>query len=163
MRTEEIKETKVIGTRYIAEDGTAFYSLEECEKYERSALFVARGKLKLIATTNEADLGLTGCYDDMVEIFDIQTQEDLDNLKAYLHLNLSTHGVRDMNYFFGEDAKFGFNNITLGHEVIIWWGYDQDYFTVYGDGSVDGYVDVAKKHALETIEKNKVKKEDTGN
>lgn len=163
MRTEEIKETKVVGTRYVAEDGTIFYSQEECMKYEKSALFVARGKLKLIATTNEADLGLTGCYDDMVEIFDIQTQEDLDNLKAYLHLNLSTHGVRDMDYFFGENAELGFNNITLGHEVIIWWGYDQDYFTVYGDGSVDAYVNYARERALNVIEKSKPKKETESN
>ena len=30
MRTEEIKETKVVGTKYIADDGTEFYSQEEC-------------------------------------------------------------------------------------------------------------------------------------
>ena len=161
MRTEEIKETKVVGTRYVADDGTIFYSQEECTKYEKSALFVTRSKLKLIATSNEEEFGVTGCYDDLVEVFDIQSQEDLDNLKAYLHLVLSTHCVRDMEHYFGDESSF--NSITTGHEVIIWWNYDQDYFWTYGDGSVDAYVDYARERALNVIEQSKPKKETESN
>ncbi len=158
MRTEEIKETKVIGTKYIAEDGTVFYSQEECEKYEKSALFVMKAKLKLIADTNEEEFSVGGCYDDAVEVFDVQTQEDLDNLKAYLHLVLSTHGVRNCDDYFN-DSEYGFGKVTAGHEVIIWWSYDQDNFWIYGDGSVDAYVDYVKQRALKTIDKYKVNKE----
>lgn len=161
MRTEEIKETKVVGTRYVADDGTIFYSQEECMKYEKSALFVTRSKLKVIATSNEEEFGVTGCYDDAVEVFDIQSQEDLDNLKAYLHLVLSTHGARDMEHYFGDESSF--NSITIGHEVIIWWNYDQDYFWAYGDGSVDAYVNYARERALKVIEKGKPKKETESN
>lgn len=156
MRTEEI--TKVVGTKYIAEDGTAFLSQEECEKYEHSALFVTRSKAKLIASTTEEEFAISGCYDDVVEIFDVQSQEDLDNLKAYLHLMLSTHGVRDFDRYFGE-SEYSFNNVTIGHEVIIWWNYDQDHFWIYGDGSVDAYVKYVREKALKSIEKNSVKKE----
>ena len=158
MRTEEIKETKVIGTRYIADDGTKFLSQEECMKYEKSALFVTRSKLKLIAITDEEDFAITGCYDNVVEVFDIQTQEDLDNLKAYLHIALSIHGVKDMNTFFG-DSEFSLANVTLGHEVIIWWSYDQDCFWVYGNGSIEAYIEYVRQRALKSIEKYKEREE----
>lgn len=158
MRTEEIKETKVVGTKYIADDGTEFYSIEECEKYEKSALFVMRAKLKLIADTNEEDFSVGGCYDDAVEVFDVQTQEDLDNLKAYLHLMLSMHGVRNFDNYFN-DSEYSFGKVTAGHEVIIWWSYDQDHFWIYGDGSMDSYVDYVKQKALKAIDRYKANKE----
>lgn len=156
MRKEEIKETKevVVDTRYVAEDGNVFYSQEECEKYEKSALFVAKSKLKLIATTNEDALTVSGCYDDEVEIFDVQTQEDLDNLKIYLHLMLSTHGNRDIDSYFN-GSKFGFNDVTFGHEVIIWWDYEKDHFWVYGNGSIDDYIEHTRSLVLKVIEENK--------
>lgn len=158
MRTEEIKETKVIGTKYIASDETVFYSQEECEKYEKSALFVAKSKLKVIANTNEEEMTGSGCYDYNVDVFDVQTQEDLDNLKAYLHLVLSTNNVKNIESDFN-DSKYGFVNVTYGHEVIIWWSYEQDHFWIYGDGSIDAYADYAKQLAINTIEKYKKEKE----
>lgn len=158
MRTEEIKETKVVGTRYIADDGTVFLSQEECMKYEKSALFVTRSKLKLIADTDQEEFAVDGCCDNAVEVFDVQTQEDLDNLKAYLHLTLSIHGVRNPDHYFNEST---FENVTFGHEVIIWWSYDRDYFWVHGDGSVDAYVECAKQRALKAIEKYKGKEEES--
>ena len=158
MRTEEIKETKVVGTKYIADDGTEFYSVEDCQKYEQSALFVMRSKLKLIAETNEEDFSVGGCYDDKVEVFDVQTQEDLDKLKAYLHLALSTHGVRNFDDYFNE-SEYGFGKVTAGHEVIIWWTYDQDHFWIYGDGSIDAYVEYVKQKALKSIDRYKASKE----
>lgn len=157
MRIEEIKETKVVGNRYFAEDGTMFYEQEECVKYENSALFVTKSKLKLIAVTDEEELAITGCPDCAVEIFDIQTPEDLDNLKAYLHLVVSIHGG---NMSYCVDSEFGLGGITLGHEVIVWWTYDKDCFCIYGDGSIDAYVDVIRNRALKVIEKNQPKKEE---
>lgn len=159
MRTEEIKETKVIGTKYIADDGNVFYSQEECIKYEQSALFVAKSKLKVIANTNEEEMTGSGCYDYDVNVFDIQTQEDLDNLKAYLHLVLSTNKVGDIESVFN-DSKYGFVNVTYGHEVIVWWSYEQDNFWIYGDGSIDAYVDYVRQLAINTIEKHKKAKEE---
>lgn len=161
MRTEDILETKVVRTEYIADDGTRFFSKEECEKYEQSALFVMRAKLKLIADTNEEEFSIGGCYDDVVEVFDVQTQEDLDNLKAYLHLVLSTHGTRDFDNYFNKDSnyRFSFANATFGHEIIIWWSYDQDHFWMYGDGSIDAYVEYTRQKALQAIDTYKASKE----
>lgn len=164
MRTEEIKETKVVGTKYIADDGTEFYSVEDCKKYEQSALFVMRSKLKLIADTNEEEFSVGGCYDDKVEVFDVQTQEDLDNLKAYLHLVLSIHGVRNFDSYFN-DSEYSFGNATVGHEIIIWWNYDQDHFWIYGNGSIGDYVEYVRQRALKAIDRykaNKEKKEEKG-
>ena len=52
MRKNEIKKTveEIIGVEYIAEDGTIFNNEEECEKYEKSALFVVSNKLKRLTT-----------------------------------------------------------------------------------------------------------------
>ena len=158
MRTEEIKETKVVGAKYIADDGTVFLVQEECMKYEKSALFVTKSRLKLIANTDQEEFAVTGCYDDTVEVFDVQTQEDMDNLKAYLHLVLSIHGVSNPDEFFNE---LSFGSVTFGHEVIIWWSYDHDCFWVYGDGSVDAYVEYVKQKTLKAIEKYKKKEEES--
>ena len=161
MRTEDILETRVVRTEYIADDGTKFYNKEECEKYEQSALFVMRAKLKLIADTNEEEFSIGGCYDDEVEVFDVQTQEDLDNLKTYLHLVLSLHGVRDFDNYFSKDSKYNYSfaNATFGHEIIIWWSYDQDHFWMYGDGSIDAYVEYTRQKALNAIDTYKASKE----
>ena len=164
MRTEEIKETKVVGTKYIADDGTEFYSVEDCKKYEQSALFVMRSKLKFIADTDQEEFSVDGCCDNGVEGFDIQTQEDLDNLKAYLHLVLSIHGVRNFDSYF-DDSEYSFGNATVGHEVIIWWNYDQDHFWIYGDGGIYAYLEYAKQRAFKAIDRykaNKEKKEEKG-
>lgn len=164
MRTEEIKETKVVGTKYIADDGTEFYSVEDCKRYEQSALFVMRSKLKFIADTDQEEFSVDGCCDDKVEVFDVQTQEDLDKLKAYLHLVLSIHGVRNFDSYFN-DSEYSFGNVTVGHEVIIWWNYDQDHFWVYGNGSIGDYVEHVKNRALKAIDRykaNKEKKEEKG-
>ena len=151
MRTEEIKETKVVGTKYIADDGTEFYSVEDCKKYEQSALFVMRSKLKFIADTDQEEFSVDGCCDNGVE-------------KAYLHLVLSIHGVRNFDSYF-DDSEYSFGNATVGHEVIIWWNYDQDHFWIYGDGGIYAYLEYAKQRAFKAIDRykaNKEKKEEKG-
>ena len=57
MRKNEIKKTveEIVGVEYIAEDGTIFNNKEECEKYEKSALFVVSNKLKRLNTKIRSD------------------------------------------------------------------------------------------------------------
>lgn len=149
MRKNEIKRTveELVRVEYIAEDGTVFGSEVECRAYEESALFVVSNKLKKLTRqwTSESEFLEAGSDETELEIFDVQTQEDLDNLKRYLYLKAIKNGAKDKSIqecFTSVDGKrnnFVFDNATYGHEVMVFWSYDNDWFWVYGDGSVDGY------------------------
>ena len=153
MRKNEIKTTKtieeVVRVEYIAEDGVVFYNEEECKKYEESALFAVSKKLKKLNTkwASVYDLVENGCEEDELEIFDVQTEEDLDNLRRYLYLKAMKHGATEKTIkdcFTSADGitrkDFVFDGVTTGHEVLIFWSYDQDWFWVHKDGSLAGYL-----------------------
>lgn len=147
MKTNEIKRTieEVVRVEYIAEDGTIFHNEAECKKYEESALFVVSSKLKRLANVSQYDLNDDLSEEYGLEIFDVQTEEDLENLRRYLYLTLTKHGVSENSIkecFTSETGKrkdFVFDGVTCGHEVMIFWSYDDDWFWVYKDGSLEGY------------------------
>ena len=155
MRKNEIKKTveEIIGVEYIAEDGTIFNNKEECEKYEESALFVVSNKLKRLTTkeTYINDFNDEGFCDCELEIFDVQTEEDLNNLRRYLYLKAITNGATEKGIkdaFTSDDGKrenYVFDNVTIGHEVLVFWSYDKDWFLVYKDGSLNGYFELLKE------------------
>ena len=155
MRKNEIKKTveEIVGVEYIAEDGTIFNNEEECKKYEKSALFVVSNKLKRLTTkeTYINDFNDEGSCDCELEIFDVQTEEDLNNLRRYLYLKAITNGATEKGIkdaFTFEDSKrenFVFDNVTIGHEVLVFWSYDKDWFWVYKDGSLNGYFELLKE------------------
>ena len=149
MKKNEIKRTveEVVRVEYIAEDGTTFRDEAECQKYEESALFAVSNKLKRLSATNTTpyDLFEEGSDECSLEIFDVQTKEDLENLRRYLYLKMAKNGASEYNIescFASKDgnrSNFVFDNVTIGHEVLIFWGYDEDWFWTYGDGSLEGY------------------------
>ncbi len=149
MKKNEIKRTieEVVRVEYIAEDGQVFSSEDECKKYEESALFVVSKKLKKLNSewASIYELIENGCEEDELEIFDVQTEEDLDNLRRYLYLKAIKNGASDkyiQDAFTSEDGKrkdFVFDGVTIGHEVLIFWSYENDWFWVHKDGSLDGY------------------------
>ena len=155
MRKNEIKKTveEIVGVEYIAEDGTIFNNKEECEKYEKSALFVVSNKLKRLNTkeTYINDFNDEGSCDCELEIFDVQTEEDLNNLRRYLYLKAITNGATEKDIkdaFTSDDGKrenYVFDNVTIGHEVMVFWSYDKDWFWVYKDGSLNGYFELLKE------------------
>lgn len=150
MKRNEIKETRevVVRTEYVAEDGQVFYNEEECKKYEESALFAVSKQLKRLNSRyiSKYDLNEDGCEDDKIEIFDIQTEQDLENLRRYLYLTLKKNGASESSVeecFTSKDGvrkDYVFDGITIGHEVIIGFSYDQDWFWTYKDGSIEGYL-----------------------
>lgn len=90
MRVNEVKRTKtieeVVRTDYIAEDGEVFTDKEECERYEDSALFALSKQLKRLTerpVISQYDIN-DDCSDEYaVEIFDIQSEYDLEILRRY--------------------------------------------------------------------------------
>lgn len=170
MKVNEVKETRevVVRTEFVAEDGQVFRSEEECKKYEESALFAISKELKRLETkkyVSHNDINDSCCDDERVEIFDIQTEKDLENLRRYLYLTLKKHGASDSTVkkcFTSEDGKrknHVFDSVTIGHEVLIFWNYDNDWLWVYNDGSINGYCEffrerITKLITPETKEKN---------
>ena len=149
MRKHEIKRTieEVVRVEYIAEDGTIFYDENECKTYEESALFAVSKRLKKLSMvgTSIYDFIEEGSEECGLEIFDVQTEEDLDNLRRYLYLTLTKNGASENSIkdcftsVNGNRKDFVFDNVTVGHEVMIFWSYDEDWFWVYKDGSLEGY------------------------
>lgn len=149
MKKNEIKRTieEVVRVEYIAEDGQVFYDEAEAKKYEESALFAVSNKLKRlnVGKASVYDLNDSGSEEEELEVFDVQTEEDLEILRRYLYLKLSKNGASETmirDCFTSENGKradFVFENVTIGHEVLIHWSYDQDWFWTYKDGSLDGY------------------------
>lgn len=163
MKKNEIKRTKtieeVVRVEYIAEDGIVFYNEEECKKYEESALFAVSNKLKRLTHkwTSAYNLMEEGSDENELEIFDVQTEEDLENLRRYLYLKMSQNGASESSIktcFTSEDGKrkdFVFDSVTIGHEVLIFWSYENDWFWVYKDGSLDGYLNWIKDNYVKII------------
>lgn len=148
MKKNEIKKTieQVVRVEYIAEDGTVFCSEGECAEYEESALFVVSKNLKKLSKSKTSiyDLNQDGCEECELEIFDIQTPEDLENLRRYLYLKLSKNGASEATiksvFEDGESRKdYVFGGVTCGHEVMVFWSYDGDWAWTYKDGSLNGY------------------------
>lgn len=144
-RTETIE--KVVRVEYVAEDGQVFSSEEECRKYEESALFAVSSKLKKLTSkwTSQTDFNGNSYDEDELEIFDVQTEEDLENLRRYLYLKAMKNGASEKSIkecFTSVDGKrenHVFDSVTIGHEVLVFWSYENDWFWVYKDGSLDGY------------------------
>ena len=165
MKTREIKKEIVERTEYVAEDGTVFASEYECYQYESSALFTVNKKLKRINRIISCNEIFNGREDnkDIVEVFDIRDETDLDNLTKYIYLMLSTHGVDDyeiQQYFHSkepEQASYILDNITYGHEVMLFWSDDFDLCWVYGDGSINGYLEFTKNRIEKAIWQNNEK------
>ena len=163
MRKNEIKKTetieKVVRVEYVAEDGQVFYNEEECKKYEESALFAVSNKLKKLSGewVSIYNLNEEGSDDCELEIFDIQTEGDLENLRRYLYLKAINNGASEKSItdcFTSIDGKrkdYVFDSVTIGHEVLIFWSYENNWFCVYKDGSLDGYFSWVKDNYIKII------------
>lgn len=163
MKKNEIKTTKtieeVVRVEYIAEDGMIFRDEEECKKYEESALFTVSNKLKRLNNkfTSIYDLNEDGSDECELEIFDVQTEKDLENLRRYLYLRLTKNGASEstINDCLTPDNErrkdHTFDNVTIGHEVLVFWSYDQDWVWTYRDGSLNGYLSWLKDKYLKII------------
>ena len=141
-----VTEERVIMTEYIAEDGTIFYDEEECVKYEKSALYAVSKQLKRINKRNITmyDFIPEGRSEYEVEIFDIQTEDDLRLLRQYLALK--NYGGNTRNVLDEE--------VTCGHEILIFWNYDKDYSWAYGDGSFNGLLEYIRRNYTKALERS---------
>lgn len=121
-------------------------------------MFAVSSKLKRLASCSQYDFN--DCLDEeyALEIFNVETQEDLDNLRKYLYLKVTQNGATESYvkccFEFGANRDdFVFDNVTYGHEVMIFWWYEEDGFWVYGDGSLDGFAEYHRKQLNKIISK----------
>lgn len=151
MKVNEIKETREVITKleFVAEDGTVFMDKEECKKYEESALYAVTKKLKRLDHkkygASEYDI-YDECSDEYsVEIFNAETEKDLENIRRYIYLKVATR------YGKVNESAIALPNITSGHEVIIHWGYDEDSVWTIGDGSINAFCDYIRGNLMKLI------------
>jgi len=152
MKVNEIRKTetieKLVRTEYIAEDGTVFRSEEECKKYEESALFAISKELKRLDNKKNgaSEYDIYDCSEeDLVEIFNAETERDIENIRRYVYLK----ALSNSSYVSKSDVDLP--NITLGHEVIVHWNYDQDECWTIGDGSIDAFCNYIKNNLIGLI------------
>lgn len=153
MKVNEVRKTetieKLVKIEYIAEDGTIFYNEEECKKYEESALFAVSKQLKRLDKkkngASEYDI-YDECSDEyLVEIFNAETERDLENIRRYIYLKVASR--------FGKvnEHDVELPNITAGHEVIVHWNYDEDGVWTIGDGSINAFCDYIRGNLMRLI------------
>jgi hypothetical protein len=142
MKVKEIKEEKVVATKYIAEDGSVFWDEEECRKYEESALFVLSQDLKMKAFY-KSECMIDGADEEYVRVFEVPTEKELEKLKRYLYLK-ATDGI---------NLSGDLSNLTYGCKIITFWNWEDDYCWTLGDGSLEAYVNYAKEQMEEAITK----------
>lgn len=80
---KEVTAPKIVG--YESTDGTFFSNKEECEKYEKSALGVLRGRIEEIAIERTSEYGLFEMGSDDCEVFVVipKSKEDIDLINQY--------------------------------------------------------------------------------
>lgn len=46
---------------------------------------------------------------------------------------------------------FVFENVTVGHEVLIFWNYEKNWFLTYQNGSFNEYLEYIKDNLLKLV------------
>ena len=161
MKVNEIRKTetieKLVRIEYIAEDGTIFTSEEECKKYEQSALFAVSKQLKRLDNkkngASEYDIYDECSEEYPVEIFNAETERDIENIRRYVYLKALSNNL----YVCKPDVDLP--NITPGHEVIIHWNYNEDSCWTIGNGSISAFCDYIRGNLISLITQKEEKAE----
>lgn len=121
--TEEI----IKKLKYEAIDGTQFTTIEECNKYERSARCAVKALYNklVIKSLAETELFSVGSDDNTLELVKVKTQEDIKIL-----LQMYTLYVSSDEQSLNRIAKLATEAIETNDIIIIGRGYDDDYFWV---------------------------------
>lgn len=84
---EKVREVKETITLYESPDGTRFTTIEECKKYEESALGMMRAKVKhLMSEKKDAWDTMGGMDDHLVVAVHMEDEADVDTVIQWLFL-----------------------------------------------------------------------------
>lgn len=153
----EITTEKIITevTGYEAGDGIVFKSKEECEKYEQSAEYVLRqGYVKhIVAQTNEYDLFDYGCEDSNIDVLEINTREDLDEINRYIYFK---NGGKERSNLIPEEY-IGEKNVIKFLEYA-WCDTEKPINEFYGTTTMSEYLKGCQRRLERVLEKAKENK-----
>lgn len=148
-------------TKFIACDGTLFYVYGEktaervnevrkqCAEYERTAQAVIGKRAMKIKIGDTTAYDLTngeGSDEYEVEIFKPTTAENIKDLQMYLE-KATRYG------------KMEIDDTLINKEVMIWWNYDKDGYTV---STLESYMGTIKEVYYNAIERYKEKSDEQG-
>lgn len=148
--------------RYISDDGYSFCDEESCRNHEKLKEIKNRVdeiSPRLKRMTDDKEIYLNEFDDNAdqdikVEIFNIETEDDLKLLKEYVLLEAQINYGETCKSIVSEikqSIKTEFTDVTCGHEVIVFWDWRGVWFWLYGDGSIDEYCNCCKKNFLRLI------------
>lgn len=150
--------------RYISDDGYSFCDEESCRNHEKLKEIKNRvdeisPRLKRMTDDKRIYLNTVddnSNQDTTVEIFNIETEDDLKLLKEYVLLEAQINYGETCESIVSEikqSIKTQFTGVTCGHEVMIFWDWRCTWFWLYGDGSIDGYCNCLKEEFFNLIKK----------
>lgn len=86
------------------------------------------------------------CSDEyLVEIFNAETERDIENIRRYVYLKALS------NSSYANKTDVDLPNITPGHEVIIHWNYEEDSCWTIGNGSIGAFCDYIRDNLKSLI------------
>lgn len=114
METRQI-EMKSYKTVYVAVDGTEFEDRNECERYDKSAMGVVKGRVKKLAVkVTDGWTAVGGDSDHEVWIVVPKTPEDVSSIRQLLVLYENTNPSDELEE-------------QIGKPVFLIWNYDRAY------------------------------------
>ena len=152
-----VKETKA----FIACDGTPFYVYgtktaervnevrKQCEEYEKTAQAVIGKRAMKIKIGDATSYDLTngeGSDEYEIEIFKPTTAENIKDLQMYLEKATGC-------------GKMEVDDTLINKEVMVWWNYDKDCYTV---STLESYMGTIKEAYYNAIERYKEKSDEQG-
>lgn len=152
-----VKET----TKFIACDGTPFHVYgaktaervaevrKQCEEYEKTALAVIGKRAIKIKIGDATSYDLTngeGSDEYEVEIFKPTTAENIKDLQMYLE-NATGYG------------KMEIDDTLINKEVMVWWNYEKDGYTI---STLETYMGTIKEAYYNAIERYKEENSEQG-
>lgn len=148
---EEIKR-EVVDTHiyYEATDGTRFDTMDECRKYEQSALGVMRGKIAKMIVSDKKDAWelMGGCDDHQVIAISICSQKDVDTFLQWYYL--------ECPWYLDDSSKERRNTIerivreayTEGDVILVGISSDNDYYFINSRNNIVANLNVLGKEEV---------------
>ena len=81
----------------------------------------------------------------MVEIFNAETERDIENIRRYVYLKALSKSP------YVDKSDVDLPNITPGHEVIIYWNYEEYSCWTIGNGSIDAFCGYIRDNLMSLI------------
>lgn len=139
-------------TLYEAFDGQEFTDKKECQKYEESALGVARGKVQslIVSEGNDAWSLMGGCDDHEVVAVKLENSTDMDTFLQWLFLESSWYLMENQKELKAKVESIVYNAAEKDGIILMGRNCDGDYYFINSrQNIIDNLMALDKKEEKE--------------